>query len=207
MAGLSFHTMQLQACLQRMRAGDPTARDELLRHVYERLQRLTRKMLKGYPGVRRWAQTDDVLQNALLRLLRALQEVSPATVRDFFALSTEEIRRELIDLARHYCGPLGLGTKHATNAGDNHADSPRYDRPESSDEPGALAAWREFHEQVQELPPEEREIVGLLFYQGLTQAEAAAVLQVTVRTVQRRWQAALLKLHQILRGQWPGREP
>jgi RNA polymerase sigma factor (sigma-70 family) len=203
----SLQTMQLQRCLERMRAGDPAARDELLHHAYERLQRLTRKMLKGYPGVKRWAQTDDVLQNALLRLLRALQEVSPATVREFFALTTEQIRRELLDLARHYYGPQGLGTKHATNAGRNRTDSPRYDRTDSSDEPDALAAWCEFHEHIRTLPAEEREVVGLLFYQGLSQAEAAAVLHVTVRTVQRRWHAALLKLHQVLGGQWPGREP
>lgn len=203
MADPSFQTMQLQTCLERMQAGDATARDELLRHAYERLQRLTRKMLKGYPGVKRWAQTDDVLQNALVRLLRALQEVSPPSVREFFALTTELIRRELLDLARHYYGPRGPGTKHATNAGHLHGDVPRYDRPDSSHEPGALAAWCEFHEQVRALPEEEREVVGLLFYQELTQAEAAALLHVTVRTVQRRWQAALLKLHQVLRGQWP----
>jgi RNA polymerase sigma factor (sigma-70 family) len=200
----SFQTTQLQGCLERMRAGDPTARDELLRHAYERLRRLTRKMLKGYPGVKRWAQTDDVLQNALLRLLRALQEVSPASVRDFFALMTEEIRRELLDLARHYYGAQGLGTKHATNAGRDNSDGPRYDQPDLSNGPDGLAAWCEFHEQVKALPDEEREVVGLLFYQELTQAEAAVVLRVSVRTIQRRWQSALLKLHQVLRGQWPG---
>ena len=67
-----------------------------------------------------------------------------------------------------------------------------------------LAAWGEFHRQVRELPAEEREVVDLLFYQELAQAEAAALLHVTVRTVQRRWQAALLKLHRVLKGQWPG---
>ena len=38
---------------------------------------------------------------------------------------------------------------------------------------------------------------------GLTQAEAAELLQVTVRTVQRRWHAALLKLHDILKDHAP----
>lgn len=204
MADPSPQTLHMEGCLERLRAGDPTARDELLRHAYDRLQRLTRKMLKGYPGVKRWAQTDDVLQNALLRLLRALQEVSPSTVREFFALTTEQIRRELLDLARHYYGPQGLGAKHATHAEGDSRDRPAYDKPDLSHEPAALALWCEFHEQVKALPPEEREVVGLLFYQGLTQADAAAVLQVTVRTVQRRWQAALLKLHHVLRGQWPG---
>ena len=34
----------------------------------ERLTRLTHNMLKDYPGVHRWEETDDILQNATLRL-------------------------------------------------------------------------------------------------------------------------------------------
>src|SRR5206468_11164035 len=70
-------TVQLIGWLERMRAGDRSAREALFEHVCERLRRLTRKMLKGYPGVQRWAETDDVLQNALHRLLRSLNEVQP----------------------------------------------------------------------------------------------------------------------------------
>jgi len=39
----------------------------------------------------------------------------------------------------------------------------------------------------------------LLYYHGLSQVEAAAQLHVSVRTVQRRWQKALLELHRILK--------
>ena len=52
------------------------ARSELLSHASQRLECLTRKMLRDYPGVHRWEQTDDVLQNASLRLYRALSEVA-----------------------------------------------------------------------------------------------------------------------------------
>jgi RNA polymerase sigma-70 factor (ECF subfamily) len=159
-------------------------------------------MLRGFPGVHRWEETDDVLQNALLRLLRALDEVTPASPREFFALVTEQLRRELIDLARRYYGPRGLGANHATNL--TGPEDPLQQRGDVSHDPGALALWTELHERVATLPEEEREVVSLLFYQELTQAEAAAILGVTVRTVQRRWQAALLKLHQLLNGQWPG---
>src|SRR4051794_35267596 len=91
-------TVQFQQWLDGMRAGDRVARDELFHHVSKQLERLTRKMLKSYPGVQRWEQTDDVLQNALLRLWRALGEVRPASTRDFFALAATQIRRELLDL-------------------------------------------------------------------------------------------------------------
>src|SRR5438309_1494875 len=105
MADASPSSIEIQGCLDRLRAGDAAARDELLRRACGRLELLTRRMLRGFPGVHRWEQTDDVLQNALVRLLRALKEIQPATTRDFLALSTKQIRRELIDLARHYFGP------------------------------------------------------------------------------------------------------
>jgi RNA polymerase sigma factor (sigma-70 family) len=48
------------------------------------------------------------------------------------------------------------------------------------------------------LPVEERQVVELIFYHGWTQAEVADLFDVTVRTVQRRWQTALMKLHRVL---------
>src|SRR5262245_42924607 len=173
---------QLHQFLTRMQAGDETARNELFRHMTGRLERLTRKMLHHFPGVRRWAGTDDVLQSALIRLLRTLQAVRPSTPRDFLGLAAEQIRRELIDLARHYYGPHGLGANHASRGGSR---DPLPAHPAPAEEPSALSAWCEFHEQVRHLPPDEREVVDLLFYQELTQGEAAELLQVTKRTVQR----------------------
>jgi RNA polymerase sigma-70 factor (ECF subfamily) len=193
---------QLQLFLTRMQAGDPAARDELFRRMASRLEGLTRKMLNRFPGVRRWAVTDDVLQSALVRLLRALEAVQPATPREFLGLATEQIRRELLDLARHYYGPKGLGANHASRGEDSR--DPLLEQPAPAEEASALAAWCEFHEQVRRLPAEEREVVDLLFYQELTQAEAAALIHVTVRTVQRRWQSALLKLHDLLKDHWTG---
>jgi len=204
MAAATWDTAQLESCLERFRCGDAAACDELLRQVYDRLRRLTRKMLRTFPGVKRWTETDDVLQNVLLRLVRALQHVQPASTREFFRLSTELIRRELLDLARHYDGPHGQGAHHYTNAGNEISGKPAYEKADDSQEPSALAIWCEFHCLVQDLPEEEREVVGLLFYQELTQAQAAELLRVTVRTVQRRWHAALVKLHDILKGHWPG---
>lgn len=193
-------TEQLQGWLERMRSGDRSALDELIRHVCSRLEKLTRQLLRSYPGVHRWAQTDDVLQNALLRLLRALKVVQPESMRDFFALATVQIRRELLDLARHYYGPEGMGANHASQADAEPSGTPLYEKADQSLEPSNLAEWCEFHRHIDELPGEEREVIDLLFYQGLTQAEAAIILNVTVRTVQRRWQSALLKLHRLLKG-------
>jgi RNA polymerase sigma-70 factor (ECF subfamily) len=204
---MSDSTTVVQAQIDRLRAGDPTAREELLTATCERLRRLTRKMLKGYPGVRRWEETDDVLQNAMLRLCRALIDVTPPTALDYFRLAAVQVRRELLDLARHYYGPQGQGAHHASHAPVDDSAGGRPQAPEMADQthdPSRLAAWCEFHRQVQDLPDKEREVFELVWYQGLTQSEAALVLEVSEPTVQRRWTSARLRLHEKLQGRIPG---
>ncbi len=75
-------TQRLQACLDRLRTGDAAAREELFGIACDRLTVLTRKMLhRGYERLRQWEQTEDVAQNAKLRLLRTLEEIVPGSVR------------------------------------------------------------------------------------------------------------------------------
>jgi RNA polymerase sigma-70 factor (ECF subfamily) len=185
----------MQQLLPRAVAGDDAAIDALLRHCGERLTLLTRRMLGDFQRVRRWAETDDVLQNALVRLVAAMRSVKPTTSRDFLALATLQIRRELLDLARRYYGPEGIGANHDSQ-GRDEARMP-VDKSDVRHEPSSLAQWTELHEQIGALPEEERDVVGLLFYQGLTQTEAAEVLGISLRTLQRRWHDALCKLHRV----------
>src|SRR5262245_4056149 len=97
-----METVQLNDWLERWRAGDLRARDELVQAALPRLELLARKMLRGFPNVRPLNDTQDVVQNAAVRLLRSLRQVNPppATTREFFGLAAAEIRRELLDLAR-----------------------------------------------------------------------------------------------------------
>jgi RNA polymerase sigma factor (sigma-70 family) len=207
MPAAASQTVQIQQCLDRFRAGDAAARNELIQCAFVRLERLTRKMLGNWDRVHRWEQTGDVLQNASMRLYRALTEARPASPADFFRLAAQNIRRELLDLAKHYYGPRGEGANHATLHG--RADANADDNPLAAqlavcdEDPANLAAWAEFHAQVERLPEDEREIFDLLWYQELSQAEAAALLNVSERTVKRRWAAARLRLHEILDGTMP----
>jgi RNA polymerase sigma-70 factor (ECF subfamily) len=192
--------------LSRMRSGDLEAREKIFAHFGQQLQRHAHRMLRGYPGLVRWVQTEDVHQNAMIRLLRALEDARPESAAHFFSLAALQIRRELIDLARQHFGPEGSGTHRATNSSRPLADESRpvaYDRADGTLEPSQLAQWAEFHEQIQALPEEERQVVDLLWYQEMSQPEAARLLGLSERTLKRRWQAARLKLHEKLQGKLP----
>ncbi len=196
-------TGRLQYLLARLQQGDEQARRELINATGERLRSLAHVMFKDYPRLRRWEETADVLQNALLRLYRALQTVTPPSPRDFYRLAALEIRRELLDLARHYFGPHGEG-EHRHSDGGGLGTGQAAGPADASLDPGRLALWTEFHQQVSALPEEEREVFDLIWYQGLSHTDAGELLGVCARTIKRRWQSACLKLHEAMHGEVPG---
>src|SRR4051812_19509687 len=151
--------------LDRLRAGDDSARDRLIALAQGRFVALARAMLRRHPHVRRWEETDDLLQAALVRLHRGLAQVQPESVRHFDNLAATQIRRELIDLARSYHGPEGVGANHHTDATDPGARLARV--ADEAGKPDSLEAWAAFHEAVDRLPEEEREVVDLLWYDNM----------------------------------------
>jgi len=183
-------TTELQHWLDLLKSGDEQGRTKLLDRACERLRKLARRMLRGYPVVRRWEETGDVLNAAMLRLFRALLDVQPESLRHFFNLAAQQIRRELIDLARQHAR-LEFQTELTTEVAADR------------DEPGTLAEWTEFHAKVEGLPDAEREVFSLVWYEELTQAEVADLLKVSTRTVIRRWQNARCLLGLALYGHQP----
>jgi RNA polymerase sigma-70 factor (ECF subfamily) len=202
----SHHPEQLEAWINRLQAGDDTARAALLGYACDQLRALTRKMLRHFARLKRWEETDDVLQNALLRLWNALRGVTPRSAREFYALASLQIRRELIDLVRQYHGPEGLAAHHTSFASPDASPAdphPIVDRPDTTYAPDRLAVWSEFHRRVETLPAEEREVFDLLWYQEVPQLDAARLLGISEATLRRRWLSARRRLHQILKGALP----
>ena len=187
-------SVQLHGYVQRWQAGDAKAADELFRAIGHRLENLARRMLKSYPNVRTWADTSDVFQGTVCRLLNTLKKLNPPTTRDFFNLAAVHVRRELLDLARRYRSKIQAG------GNERFAREPK--APESI-APAELELWSRFHEAVEKLPVEEREVFSLVLYHGWPQQEIADLLDVDVRTVRRRYTAASLQINTLLGGQLP----
>ncbi len=206
MSDSSLKSIQIQGWIDRVRTGDESARDELIRCSCDRLDDLILKMLGRYEQVRRWDLADDVVQRVALELYRALETVSPQSSREFMRVASVNIRRQLVDLADHFFGPEGLNGSSTGGRdlnGSNTGDTIAGQLIEQAFDPTRLAAWTELHRRIDGMEDEDREVFDLLWYQGLTQSEAADLLGVSRRTMIGRWQTARLRLFDAVGGQLP----
>lgn len=183
----------VETCLTQLAQGDDSARERILEACDRRLRTLAHRLLGGFQWLRRWDDTDDVSQNAALRLYRALAETVPRTPRELMGLMALQVQRELLDLARKHAGPTSYAANHGTNVRladeglvflvDEAADGATVSDP-------LAGRWDAFHTAVDELPDEEREVFRLVWYLGLEQDDVAATLGCSPRTVRRRWKDA-----------------
>jgi len=203
MTNQGIQTRQLQDCLDRLQAGDEAARDALIEHSMERLRNLTSRLKQDFPTLGRYHETDDIFQQAVMRLYRSLRSIQPENIRAYLGLAAKQIRRELIDVTRSLKGSHGLAANLVTNKnlnGQNSSNMPPSDPPQETAGPVTLQYWTEFHQQVEQLSDDERQIFDLMFYNEMTQEEVADLLEISTRTVKRRWRSAKLHLSEALGG-------
>lgn len=169
---------------------EPVVRELLERAAY-RLERLCATMLhRRYPrltGPPTNLETAEMLGGVVEGLLKAMRSIRPRTVRQFFGLANQHMRWQLNDLARR------LDERPAAvELREGLVPAP------ASKESGITPDGRRMLEAIDNLPEDEREVFGLVRLQGLTHVEAAEVLDVSVKTVQRRVNRAGLLLAEEL---------
>jgi RNA polymerase sigma-70 factor (ECF subfamily) len=172
-------------------AAEPVVR-ELLERAASRLRLLCATFLyKSYPRLTRPPvnlETDELLGGVVAGLLSALRTTRPPTVRRFFALANQHMRWQLNDLARR----LDQQPAAAALAESGVA------APPASSVSGLSPDGRRMLGAIEGLPEDEREVFDLVGIHGLTHAEAAAVVGVSEKTVQRRLHRARLLLAEQL---------
>ena len=173
----------------------------LLSSSVSRLHLLCKSLLhRSYPRLTKPPfnlQSEEILSNVVERMMKAMKMVHPGTVREFFALANKHMRWELNDLARKCDNEI-----RAVELRESAVDKPL----ESSLSQISPIALRML-EAIESLPEDEREVFTLIRVHGMTQSDAAAVLGVAVRTVQRRLQRSLLLLGEKLRDLQPDSVP
>lgn len=147
--------------------------------LYQRYPRLTQAPLN--------LQAEELLSSVVERLLKAMQKARPHGVRQFFAMANQHMLWELNDLARR------LDKEDP----DVQLMESLAMAPESSG--GELSqSARRMLQAIDDLPEDEREVFSLVRIQNVTQVEAAEILGVSVKTIQRRLNRSLLLLTESL---------
>jgi RNA polymerase sigma-70 factor (ECF subfamily) len=188
--------------IARLEGGDPAEPviPALIGNSVTRLHVLCHNLLvKSYPRLARAPlnlQSEEILSAVVGRLLKALREVRPTTVRQFFALANQYVRWELNELARQMDRQSPVLELHEAIV------------PASEDSGSRLGPpARRMLGAIESLSADEQEVFSLVRIQGMTHAEAADVLGITIKTVQRRLDRSLMLLAKELRHLNPGLAP
>ena len=186
-------TVAVQSYLDELAQGappEPVIR-ALLNRSAGRLHLLCSTLLfQSYPRLTRPPlnlQAEEMLSAVVERLLKAMREVRPQTVRQFFGLANRHMRWELNDMARRLDEQSAvLGLQESGVAA-----------PQTS---GSVISvnTRRMLEAIESLPAEEREVFELLRIQGMSCAETAEMLEVSESTVHRRLNRGLISLEERL---------
>lgn len=174
-----------QLLLVRLKAKDPAAVNELVTRAYDRLDKLVKKIKNESFGAVPHA-SDSVLNEAYLRLAKALETVAPPTPADFFRFAAYKVRQTLLDIVEADRREAArLAVPPAPEPGES--DAPPYEPGTSTLGPERLAMWSELHRRVEELPEEVREVFVQHYYLGLSQAEISEGLGLHPKRVSRLW--------------------
>jgi RNA polymerase sigma-70 factor (ECF subfamily) len=164
---------------KRIRKGDREAESKLIPLVYKELRRLAGFYLSG-------ERPDHTLHRLLwyakLLHLTQLKEIDWQSSSHFFAISSQMMRRILIDHAR---------AQLSEKRGSRVREIPFEELPDiSAENPERLLALESALTKLDQFDHRQCQVVELRFFGGLTEDESAVVLGISTRTVKRDWRLA-----------------
>lgn len=179
-----------------LRAGETGAMDRLVPLVYEELARIAHRQL-GLEASGHTLSTTALVHEAYLRLVDQTR-AQWADRAQFFGVAAHAMRRVLVDHARRHRAARRGGAHRRDVSLDalEVADASTLTAGERAD---ILVAMDEALERLATLDARQAHVVECRFFGGLTEAETAAALGVTARTVARDWVKARGWLYEMLR--------
>ncbi len=170
----------------------------LLARAVDRLRELCSKLLRRhYPRLTRGPMnlhSEEMLGGVVERLIKAMREIRPTNVRQFFALANRHMRWELNDLARR------LDKQAAASLASTDIAATAAEATDAQQDNSCL---QRILDAIESLPAEEREVFNLVRVQGMSHAEAAGVIGCATKTVQRRLSRGIVLLEEHLRDLLP----
>ena len=171
---------EITRLLLEIRNGNEQAAHELIPLVYKQLRRMARSLMRNERSGHT-LQPTALVNDALMRLI-GTTELEWRSRAHFFAVSATVMRRILIDSARRHKAEKRDGDLIQVSLDSNLAYEWR--------QADSLLSLNEAMERLNELDPRLCKVVEMRFFAGMTEAETAEVLNISVRTVKRDWQFA-----------------
>ena len=163
------------------RNGGPGALDRLFPLVYEQLRRMAHRQL-GLEATGHTLSTTALVHEAYLKLVGQTGGAWQDRAY-FFAVAAGAMRRILVDHARRYGAERRGGAGRRRLALDEVEIAVAEQAAEIVELDDAL-------QRLADLDPRQAKVVECRYFAGLTEAETAAALDVSVRTVAREWVTA-----------------
>jgi RNA polymerase sigma-70 factor (ECF subfamily) len=180
----------VSALLKAWAHGDLSARDRLMPVVYEELRRRARAYLRREPAGHVLEPTA-LVHEAYLRLIKQDRLVWQNRAQ-FYGVAAQMMRRILVDQARARKMPKRSGRLARVSLADVAAG--RHPREvELLDLDAAL-------DELAAFDPRKSRVAELRFFGGLSLEETGRVLDISMATVEREWQAARAWLYSRLKG-------
>jgi RNA polymerase sigma factor (TIGR02999 family) len=177
--------------LSAIEQGDPAAAEQLLPLVYDELRKLAaQKLAQEKPG--QTLQATALVHEAYLRLVDTVRVQHWDSRRHFFAAAAEAMRRILVENARRKARH-----RHGGGCQRQALDLDAQVGEEPADE---LLALHEALEQLAAQDSIKARLVELRFFAGLTLAEAAQCLDISLSTADRAWRYARAWLYAAMDG-------
>jgi RNA polymerase sigma factor (sigma-70 family) len=191
-----FIELAVQRCLNQLTISNETNAEGIVREIIsvsaDRLRLLCQSMLnRNYPRLASGPlnlRPEELLSLVVERLIKAMKFVDLVHFRQFFALAVKHLRWELNEQAR------AINRREYELLESDPVTQPA---AEDGEQPSPTAC--RILEAIDALSHDHREVFELVRLQGMSQVDAARILGVSVKTVQRRLNRVLPYLCEQLR--------
>jgi RNA polymerase sigma factor (TIGR02999 family) len=176
----ALDSAEVTGLLKAWTGGDHSALDRLMPVVYQELRRMAHRHMRN-------EQADNTLQATALVNEVYLRMVDVKNVEwqhraQFFAISSQMMRRILVDAARARGSQKRGGEAERVNVDNVAILSPQ---------PGdAVVALDAALDEFAKLAPRQAKVLEMRYFGGLSEEEIAEVLKISTRTVERDFQFA-----------------
>jgi RNA polymerase sigma factor (TIGR02999 family) len=174
---IDARTAEITNLLKAWGGGDEAALAQLTEHVYPELRLMARRYMKNeVPG--NSLQATVLVHEVYLRLVDVTNVEWQARAQ-FFAIAAQMMRRILVDTSRRRGSRRSDGIPLKVSLAESAVLAPESDR--------SILALDDALTAFSQVAPRQAKVVELRYFGGLTEEEIAAVLKISLRTVERDW--------------------